>query len=82
MVAGSSGGRPLRQLPPEATLDDGGQATSAHFGTCLTEEMERVKGEIGADTYAKGRFPEAVDLFRKMSTGDTLFAYLTLSAVA
>ena len=57
-----------------------GQATTALFETCPTEEMERVKGEIGADAYAKGRFPEAIDLFRKMSTADTLSAFLTLSA--
>jgi malate synthase len=41
--------------------------------------MERVKGEIGAAAFAKGSFPEAIDLFRKMSTADTLSAFRTLS---
>jgi malate synthase len=69
-----------QQLHFEATLDGGRKATRALFETCLAEEMERVKGEVGADAYAKGRFPEAIDLFRKMSTADTLSAFLTLSA--
>jgi malate synthase len=58
---------------------DGRPATRALFETCLTEEMERVKGEIGAAAFAKGSFPEAIDLFRKMSTADTLSAFRTLS---
>ena len=69
-----------QQLHFEATLDGGRKATRALFETCLAEEMERVKGEIGADAYAKGRFAEAIDLFRKTSTADTLSAFLTLSA--
>jgi malate synthase len=54
--------------------------TKALFEKCLGEEMERVKGEIGADNYAKGRFIDAIDLFRRMSTADTLSPFLTLPA--
>jgi len=69
-----------QELHFEATLDGGKKATKALFEKCLAEEMEKVKGEIGADNYAKGRFPEAIDLFRKLSTADTLSPFLTLSA--
>jgi malate synthase len=63
-----------------ATLADGAKATKQLFERCLGEEMERVKGEIGADNYAAGRFPEAIELFRNLSTAETLSAFLTLPA--
>ncbi len=69
-----------QQLHFNATLDDGQQVTAELFERCLGEEMERVKGEIGAEAYAAGRFPEAIELFRTMSTAPTLSAFLTLPA--
>jgi malate synthase len=69
-----------QQLHFGATLDDGQQVTKALFDTCLAEEMERVKGEVGPDNYAAGRFAEAIDLFRTLSTADELSAFLTLPA--
>jgi malate synthase len=70
-----------QQLHFEASLEGGEKkATKALFEKCLAEEMDKVRIEIGADTYAKGRFPEAIDLFRRMSTADTLSPFLTLPA--
>jgi malate synthase len=69
-----------QELHFEAELEGGVKATKALFEKCLGEEMEKVKGEIGADNYAKGRFPEAIDLFRKLSTAETLSPFLTLPA--
>jgi malate synthase len=69
-----------QQLHFEATLEGGVKVTKALFEKCLGEEMEKVKGEIGADNYAKGRFPEAIDLFRTLSTADALVPFLTLPA--
>ncbi|MEQ9691826.1 MAG: malate synthase A [Bauldia litoralis] len=69
-----------QQLHFEATFDGGEKATKELFETCLAEEMERVKGEIGPDNYAAGRFPEAIDLFRTLSAADELVAFLTLPA--
>jgi len=63
-----------------ATLVDGSKVTKELFDRCLGEEMERVKGEIGADNYAVGRFPEAIELFRNLSTAKDLSAFLTLPA--
>lgn len=59
---------------------DGKTASPALFDTCLKEEMERVKGEIGADNYAKGRFPEAIELFRTLSLAPKFEDFLTVSA--
>jgi malate synthase len=69
-----------QQLHLGAKLDDGRPVTKELFETCLVEEMERVKGEIGEKNYAAGRFPESIDLFRTMSTADRLDPFLTLPA--
>jgi malate synthase len=69
-----------QQLHFGAALDDGQKVTAALFEKCLAEEMERVKGEIGEKNYAAGRFAEAIDLFRKMSTAPTFEPFLTLPA--
>jgi malate synthase len=69
-----------QQLHFGSTFEDGEKATKELFETCLAEEMDRVKGEIGADNYAAGRFPEAIELFRTLSTADELVAFLTLPA--
>jgi len=69
-----------QQLHFGATLDDGQTVTPELFDRLLGEEMERVKGEIGPDNYAAGRFPEAIEIFRTLSTADTLSPFLTLPA--
>jgi len=69
-----------QQLHFNAALEDGQKVTRELFDRCLGEEMERVRGEVGADTYAAGRFPEAIELFRTMSTSAELVPFLTLPA--
>jgi malate synthase len=69
-----------QELHFAATLEDGQTVTRDLFDRLLAEEMERVKGEIGPDNYAAGRFPEAIDIFRSLSTAETLSPFLTLSA--
>ncbi len=63
-----------------ATLEDGQTVTRELFERLLAEEMERVKGEIGEAAYAAGRFPEAIEIFRSLSTADELSPFLTLPA--
>ncbi len=65
-----------------AVLEGGIKATPELFNRALDEEMEVVKGEIGADNYAKGRFPEAIKLFRDLSLADAFAPFLTPSAYA
>ncbi|MBZ9934706.1 malate synthase A [Mesorhizobium sp. BR1-1-16] len=69
-----------QQLHFEATLEGGVKVTEELFRRCLAEEMEVVKGEIGPDNYAAGRFPEAIELFSKLSTAPTFEAFLTVPA--
>lgn len=63
-----------------ATLADGRTVDRALFERCLEEEMNRVRGEVGADAYDKGRYEEAIGLFRDLVTAPTLEPFLTLSA--
>ncbi len=63
-----------------ATLEDGQTVTVELFNKCLDEEMAKVREELGAEVYDAGRFPEAIELFRTLSTADELSAFLTLPA--
>jgi malate synthase len=59
---------------------DGTKASPALFDTCLQEEMERVKGEVGAEAFQNGRFPEAIELFRTLSLAPKFEDFLTVPA--
>lgn len=63
-------------------LEGGAKVTKDLFKRCLTEEMERVKGEVGPENYAKGRFPEAIEIFSKLSLAPDFEEFLTLPAYA
>lgn len=63
-------------------LEGGLKADAALFKRCLPEEMERVKSELGAETYAKGRFPEAIALFETLSLAPSFEDFLTVPAYA
>ena len=63
-----------------AVLEDGQTATEALFHKCLGEEMDRVRSEIGDAAYDGGRFPEAIEIFKEMSTAKTFETFLTLPA--
>jgi malate synthase len=61
-------------------LDTGVKATPGFFRRALAEEMERVRGEIGPKDYDAGRFPEAIDLFSRLSLADEFEDFLTIPA--
>jgi len=61
-------------------VDGGTKVTPDLFKRCLIEEMARVKGELGAEAYDKGRFPEAIELFSKLSLAPQFEDFLTLPA--
>jgi malate synthase len=63
-----------------ARLEGGQKVTKAFFEKCLKQEMERVAGEVGPEAFRKGRFREAIDIFRKMSTSEHFETFLTLPA--
>ena len=61
-------------------VDGRTKVTPELFRRCLAEEMERVKTELGAEVYAKGRFPEAIELFSKLSLAPDFEEFLTVPA--
>jgi malate synthase len=63
-----------------ATLANGVKVTPEFFERALKEEMDRVKGEVGADAFAEGRFPEATELFRTLSLAPEFEEFLTIPA--
>jgi len=63
-----------------ATLEDGRTVTLALFETLFDDEMDKLRAALGAETFDKGRFPEAIGLFRDLCTAQKLEPFLTLSA--
>src|SRR5262245_3128771 len=63
-----------------AALVDGRPVTRALVESLLDEELKRIEREIGAERFAAGRFPEAVDLFLTVSVANPLEEFLTLPA--
>jgi malate synthase len=64
----------------QAELDDGRQVTPALFKAALDDEMTKVREAITPALYDKGRFPEAIELFSKMSLAPDFEEFLTLPA--
>ena len=63
-----------------AELEGGVKATATYFERALREEMQVVKREVGAANYARGRFSEAIKLFRELSLADEFVPFLTIPA--
>jgi malate synthase len=59
---------------------DGVALTKEHFARVVEEEMQRIHGEVGDAKYAGGRFPEARELFVRLSTAPAFEEFLTLPA--
>ena len=65
-----------------ASLEDGRTVDATLVRRITDEEMERVEQEIGAERFRSGRFPEARELFERLSTSETLEDFLTIPAYA
>ncbi len=63
------------------TLEGGTRATPELLERLITEEMARVRQEVGAEAYDGGRFPEAIGLFRDLSTAERFEEFLTVPAL-
>jgi malate synthase len=63
-----------------ASITGGPKITSELYDRFMTEELEKIKGEIGAERYARGNFPKAVDMFLRMIKADKFEEFLTLPA--
>jgi malate synthase len=63
-----------------AKLEDGTTVTLELFDRLLDDEMTGLRTALGEDVFDKGRFAEAIQLFKTLSTSDRLDAFLTLPA--
>jgi len=63
-----------------ATLEDGRRVTPALVIEAMEEEMKTIAAEVGPERFGSGRFAEAKELFRNLSTADTLEEFLTIPA--
>jgi len=59
---------------------DGKPLDREHFARAVEEEMQRIRGEVGDARFTGGRFPEARDLFVRLSTTPKFEDFLTLPA--
>jgi len=63
-------------------LADGRKVTVELFDKLLAEELPKVKGYLGDEAYAAGRYEDAARLFEKITADDTYVEFLTLPAYA
>ena len=63
-----------------ASLSDGTPVSLANFRRIVAQEMDRVRAEVGPQTFEAGRFQEACDLFTRLSTSENCPDFLTLPA--
>lgn len=61
-------------------LDDGRIVTGDLVMALLEDEMTKLKAALGDETFSKGRFDEAIALFRDLVMHDELDTFLTLPA--
>ncbi|MFI3246610.1 MAG: malate synthase A [Ferrimonas sp.] len=59
-------------------LDTGQQVTVALFEQMLQQELQVVQRELGQTRYQNGRFSEAAELFRSLTSATALADFLTL----
>jgi len=50
------------------------------YARIFSEETAKLKSDLGDETYAKGRFPEAADIFTQTATAPILPDFLTIPA--
>jgi malate synthase len=62
-------------------LEGGTVATPALLNRLITEEMQRVRKEVGAEAYDGGRFGEAIRLFSELSLAADFEDFLTVPAM-
>ena len=63
-----------------ARTNDGRLITEGRFDRLLTEELDRIHGEVGSARLAGGVFPTAARLFAQLIKQDTFDEFLTLPA--
>ena len=64
----------------DAKLEDGRAVTLDMFRSMLSEEMDKIASEAGADQSGPSTYSQAADLFAEIIAADSLAEFLTLGA--
>jgi malate synthase len=65
---------------PLGRLDDGREVTRELFQELVPQELEKVREMLGEQQYAAGKYPEAAEMFEKLTLDDDFADFLTLPA--
>lgn len=65
---------------PGGVLDDGRKVTVSLFRRILTEELDKIRADLGPDLYDNGQFFLASEIFDNIVTRDEFVDFLTLPA--
>ena len=63
---------------PKGVLDDGRPITLELVSDLQDEEVQKLKQQIGEETFNNGKFAQASDLFAQLSKDDTFVEFITL----
>ena len=63
---------------PRGNLTDGRKVTKELFRSVLTEELDKIKNQVGAQRFSAGKFEAARELFDAITTNDDFVEFLTL----
>ena len=61
-------------------LQEGPEVSTDLVRTLEQEELQKVREAVGQQTYDRGRFPEAVEIFEKVALGSSFVEFLTIPA--
>jgi malate synthase len=63
-------------------LDEGRNITYEYFKGLLAEEMDKIRGAVGAERFEAGSYRRAAELFDRITKQDEFAPFLTLVAYA
>jgi malate synthase len=67
-------------LKNEAFIEDGRQFNRALFDLIFDDEVEKIITEVGEEKIEETRFPQAIELFKRLVTQDQFEEFLTIPA--
>jgi len=65
---------------PGGVLDDGRKVTRELFRSVLGEELDKIRADVGPETFDRGMYPLAREIFDRVTTSDEFVEFLTLPA--
>lgn len=63
---------------PKGIMDDGRKVTVPLYKELKSEEIQKIRQQVGEENYESGKFEEAVELFDELTLSDAFADFLTL----